>query len=92
MKIEYMTLGPFATNTYIVYDEKTLHGVVIDPSFSPDKYISELNDKKIILESILLTHAHVDHLAGLNQSSGKLFLMPSFTWIKETRSFSVIRI
>ena len=37
MKIEYMTLGPFATNTYIVYDEKTLHGVVIDPSFSPDK-------------------------------------------------------
>ena len=67
MKIEYMTLGPFATNTYIVYDEKTLHGVVIDPSFSPDKYISELNDKKIILESILLTHAHVDHLAGLNQ-------------------------
>lgn len=67
MKIEYMTLGPFATNTYIVYDEKTSHGVVIDPSFSPDKYISELNDKKIILESILLTHAHVDHLAGLNQ-------------------------
>lgn len=46
MKIEYMTLGPFATNTYIVYDEKTSHGVVIDPSFSPDKYISELNDKK----------------------------------------------
>ena len=69
MKIEYMTLGPFATNTYIVYDEKTLHGVVIDPSFSPDKYISELNDKKIILESILLTHAHVgqalDHLVVL---------------------------
>lgn len=91
MKIEYMTLGPFATNTYIVYDEKTLHGVVIDPSFSPDKYISELNDKKIILESILLTHAHVDHLAGLNQLR-ELFLMPSFTWIKETRSFSVIRI
>lgn len=26
-----------------------------------------MNDKKIILESILLTHAHVDHLAGLNQ-------------------------
>lgn len=47
--------------------KKTSHGVVIDPSFSPDKYISELNDKKIILESILLTHAHVDHLAGLNQ-------------------------
>lgn len=66
MKIMYMVLGPFMTNTYILYDEGTMEGIVVDPSFSPEQYIRVLQEKKIRLSSIFLTHAHVDHMAGMN--------------------------
>ena len=32
MKIMYMVLGPFMTNTYILYNEETMEGLVVDPS------------------------------------------------------------
>ena len=67
MKIMYMVLGPFMTNTYIVYNEQTLEGLVVDPSFSPEQYIHAIQEKKIHLKSILLTHGHVDHMAGMNE-------------------------
>jgi len=67
MKIMYMVLGPFMTNTYILYNEETMEGLVVDPSFSPEQYIKAIEEKKIQLTSILLTHAHVDHMAGMNE-------------------------
>ncbi len=67
MKIMYMVLGPFMTNTYILYNEETMEGVVVDPSFSPEHYIKAINEEKIHLRSIFLTHGHVDHMAGMNE-------------------------
>lgn len=67
MKIMYMVLGPFMTNTYILYNEATMEGLVVDPSFSPEQYIKAIEEKKIHLTSIFLTHAHVDHMAGMNE-------------------------
>lgn len=67
MKIMYMVLGPFMTNTYILYNEETMEGLVVDPSFSPEHYIKAIEEKKIHLTSIFLTHAHVDHMAGMNE-------------------------
>lgn len=66
MKISYLVLGPFATNTYIVWDETTMNGVIIDPSFTPEhiwQAVLKIGMKPV---KILLTHAHVDHMAGLN--------------------------
>lgn len=67
MKIMYMVLGPFMTNTYILYNEEIMEGLVVDPSFSPEQYIKAIEEKKIHLTSIFLTHAHVDHMAGMNE-------------------------
>ena len=67
MKIMYMVLGPFMTNTYILYNEETMEGLVVDPSFSPEHYIKAINEKKIHLRSIFLTYGHVDHMAGMNE-------------------------
>ena len=55
------------TNTYILYNEETMEGLVVDPSFSPQQYIKAIEEKKIHLTSIFLTHAHVDHMAGMNE-------------------------
>lgn len=55
------------TNTYILYNEATMEGLVVDPSFSPEQYIKAIEEKKIHLTFIFLTHAHVDHMAGMNE-------------------------
>ena len=36
MKIKQLTLGLYATNCYIVYDEATRDSVVIDPGYTPE--------------------------------------------------------
>ena len=71
MKIKYTVLGPFMTNTYIVYDENTKEGLVVDPSFTPEHYIGAILQEGITLKSIFLTHAHVDHMAGMNELRAK---------------------
>ncbi|WP_288264540.1 MBL fold metallo-hydrolase [uncultured Dialister sp.] len=55
------------TNTYILYNEETMEGLVVDPSFSPEHYIKAISENKIHLRSIFLTHGHVDHMAGMNE-------------------------
>lgn len=67
MKIGYTVLGPFMTNSYVVYNEKTNKGILIDPSFDPETLYKQLVlPHHLDIETILLTHAHVDHIAGLN--------------------------
>lgn len=86
MKIMYMVLGPFMTNTYILYNEATMEGLVVDPSFSPEQYIKAIEEKKIHLTSIFLTHAHVDHMAGMNELR-KAFPEARMYMDKRDRSF-----
>ena len=42
MKIKQLTLGLYATNCYIVYDEATRDSVVIDPGYTPEVILQEL--------------------------------------------------
>ena len=67
MKIMYMVLGPFMTNTYILYNEETMEGLVVDPSFSPEHYIKAISEKKIHLRSIFLTHGHMVYMDKRDQ-------------------------
>lgn len=69
MNIESFTVGPFAENTYLL--TKNREALLIDPGFS------SRNEMLVFEEAlartgaefigILLTHAHVDHVLGLNQ-------------------------
>lgn len=54
-------------NTYIVYDENCLEGVVIDPGYKAEdiKKRAELNNIKI--KYIILTHCHYDHIQYLEE-------------------------
>ena len=60
MKIKTIKVGELMTNCYIVSDEISKEGIIIDPGFDMDEIINEIGDIKI--KAIILTHGHYDHV------------------------------
>ncbi len=69
MEIKLFTVGPFGENTYLLI--KSGDAVLIDPGFfEPSEYRTfrdELSKSGADLKAICLTHAHVDHILGLDR-------------------------
>lgn len=67
--IRGFALGPFQTNCYVVHDPNEdgpdARCWIIDASFAPHNLITEVRRLKKRLDAIVLTHAHVDHIAGI---------------------------
>jgi glyoxylase-like metal-dependent hydrolase (beta-lactamase superfamily II) len=64
--IEGFVLGPFAQNCYLVRSEMGSGCWIVDPGFEPAEVISRVRALKITPRAIVLTHAHVDHIAGID--------------------------
>ena len=67
MKIKTLNNYLNDENTYIVYDENTLGGIVIDPGYKTDGILKACNDDNIKIKYILITHCHYDHIAYLEE-------------------------
>lgn len=67
MKIETIVVGPLQVNCYVVYDEKSLDAVVIDPGDEPDRVMKFINSKNLKTSTIVCTHAHFDHTGGIGR-------------------------
>ncbi len=67
--LKKFVLGPLQNNTYLLADEQSRSAVVIDPSFEIDKLLTEINRLDLKLRSIWITHAHFDHIAGVERLS-----------------------
>jgi len=65
LQVKCMPLGPLETNCYIVHDEE--EAIIIDPGGEADKVIAFLADERITPRAILLTHAHFDHIGGVDE-------------------------
>ncbi|ANE45132.1 metal-binding protein [Paenibacillus swuensis] len=65
LKIETFTLGPFQTNAYLITDSEGTKGFIIDPGMNPKSLIKRI--EHIDIEAIVLTHAHLDHIAGVDE-------------------------
>lgn len=81
-RIEPITLGPFETNCYIVApgNEGTAHKAnpcwIIDASFEPAELIARIHALALKPDALILTHAHVDHIAGVDE------VLRAFTGLK----------
>ncbi|MEI7026950.1 MBL fold metallo-hydrolase [Paenibacillus sp. y28] len=64
MKIETFALGPLETNAYLITNDEGSRGFVIDPGMKPDRLLKRIEGLE--LEAIVLTHAHFDHIGGVD--------------------------
>ncbi len=70
LRIESFVLGDWQTNCYVLHaaDETGDAGRpcwIVDASFEPFKMIQFIKQSKLQPQAVLLTHAHLDHIAGL---------------------------
>ncbi len=66
MKIDRLTIGDFETNCYVVRkDESAEECLVIDTGLDSRDMIAFLAQHGLTPMAVVLTHGHVDHIAGL---------------------------
>jgi glyoxylase-like metal-dependent hydrolase (beta-lactamase superfamily II) len=65
MIIEILQVGVFQSNCYIIGDEKTGKGIIIDPGAEGKAILDKCREHKLDIEYILLTHGHGDHIGAV---------------------------
>ena len=64
-KVICLTNGIFEENCYVLGDPETAQAVLIDPGEDADLFLRRLDTERLTLGAIWLTHAHIDHVAGV---------------------------
>lgn len=78
-QVHELTFGPFAENTYLISDEDG-NALIIDPGMyhaqENARLFEYLQLNKLKLNRLLLTHAHLDHVFGVNWVNKNFGLSP----------------
>jgi glyoxylase-like metal-dependent hydrolase (beta-lactamase superfamily II) len=65
MIVKQYEVGNFAVFCYLIGDEETKEGLLIDPADDADRLISEAKSQSLNkIKYIINTHSHVDHIMG----------------------------
>lgn len=78
-RIQCYTLGPYQTNCYVVQSDQG--SFVVDCGFMPSEMLDYIEEMETKPEAFVLTHAHLDHIAGLNDARARFPKVP--IWIHE---------
>lgn len=81
MIIEKVTVSPLLENCYIVGDEATMTGIIIDPGDEAERILRKVNALGLTIDKIVNTHAHVDHVCAVQDVKealgAKFYLHPA---------------
>ena len=81
-------IGGFDKNlSYIVWCEKTKLSSLIDPAVEPLEIFEFIESEDLILEKILITHTHHDHIHYLNDFIDKYPLLNIYCFIEPVNNF-----
>ena len=67
MIIEKLEVGPLAVNCYLVGDEASQVGMIIDPGAESAAILKRVKALRLDIKFIVLTHAHFDHIGALKE-------------------------
>lgn len=70
IQIKSFPFNPFSENTYVIFNDQK-NAFIIDPGNFSEEETDTLNkfiaDNELKVQNILLTHAHIDHVLGLQK-------------------------
>jgi len=55
----------FGENCYLIRRRDTVSTLVVDPGLQLDRVREQIESERLTLERILVTHGHIDHVAGV---------------------------
>ena len=64
IQIQVVESQRFSQNTYVLWRKSNSEAFVIDPGFDTDRILQLLRKHSLTLTAIVLTHGHIDHIAG----------------------------
>jgi hydroxyacylglutathione hydrolase len=65
MILEMLTVGPFQENCYIIGDEQTGTGALVDPGDESARIALAVEQTGLDIGQIIITHAHIDHVGAV---------------------------
>ncbi|MDD4715555.1 MAG: MBL fold metallo-hydrolase [Oscillospiraceae bacterium] len=66
MIIKSLQVGQIGTNCYVIGDEATKEGAIIDPGDEAERILRVVQEARLNIQYILLTHGHFDHTTGID--------------------------
>lgn len=67
MILEMLTVGPFQENCYVVGDEESMTGAIIDPGDEAARIALTVERVGLEISQIIVTHSHIDHVGAVAQ-------------------------
>jgi hydroxyacylglutathione hydrolase len=64
---EILVVGPLQCNCSILGDETSHEAIVVDPGDNISRIAETLARHQLTVKQIVITHAHIDHIAGAQQ-------------------------
>ena len=68
MELIHVMLDAFAANCYLLTDAG--HALVVDPAIDAEVVLERLKKEGCVLDGILLTHGHFDHILSVDELRG----------------------
>ena len=78
MKVERFVTGVISTNCYLALNEETKEVVIVDPAADPKYLLEHMESEGMKPQAILLTHAHFDHIMGIDKFIERFGEMPVY--------------
>lgn len=71
MNIYRIPAGVYAANCYVVFSDESNEGIIVDPGGDIDDIIKIIDENKVNVKFIVLTHGHGDHIGGVTELKRK---------------------
>ena len=65
MILEMLTVGPFQENCYVIGDQESGFGAIVDPGDEAARIALAVEQTNLEIAQILVTHAHIDHVGAV---------------------------
>ncbi len=74
MRFSIIPVTPYQQNCSLLICEQTGKAAVVDPGGEIELILQRVEKEQVILESVLVTHGHLDHVGGVTELAAKLSL------------------